>query len=683
MSTNRTTRTRKLTRPVVGYSTELWGVRAGLGAPEQVWEPPDSNLSCTEVIERLAPDVTSAKLRMVAANRFYAWQWRNMIGVYDNVRVTSNQAAAADRTCVFTGFLVDHDMHFSGSRDEVIVTAMSNAHRLKSDTCVYGRQMLYDAADSTAWTQLIHATGLKCSFNAGGLPNRSKYYTQQSQYRVGIAAGGTLTSVPVFTWDGDPDAEYWTLWQAIRYLQAFYNEAETWLTNYPMTVDLVKGPGPLVKVDCDGLDAWSAMAACCRQAGYDLYESYSDVNPAADGPPTTAISIVKWGAGTQRTVKHQDTDVDDNDDQVASALDLEKTNLFGATIAESTASCVASPIVAGGRETVEITVDLYQAWDPGRLNVTTSDVIKPGEESDNETDTYVKRYYTRGSEFGRYSDVGRLWDANSDKRYSGSPYNCLDGGDLGVAADLAIKTWPRMPLPPRPCLTRHGTSASGRASQEAVLQVSFDSGSTWRPLSGFRMLKDRLGVQLTAANLASIVKPTGDKTDPADTLIGCLIDSPATVKMRLTCSVASPLRRIVNPPRRATAGTPHETKRFFDRSAADAARRRSSSSIFESGDPSDFPADTADAGNKLSLIAAAIQDAAEGRTLEANLPIEWPDEDLGLTDVITRIDGIDYDLAATQGARRVYPRIVGRTLLLGPQHAMSISLDSTRKAGVV
>jgi len=682
MVTERTTRTRRLTRSAIGYRTELWGIAADAKV-EKVWERSNEILVCNQVTERIAPSITKAKLHLASETLKYSWQWRQLIRGYNIVRVTTDHADPADRDVVFVGFLVDHEMQFSQGSDSFIVTACSNAHRLSSDTCVYGRYMV--PSDSEAnWSSLLHCTGLRCAFNAGGRPNRYKDYISDYEIKIDGAGGGVATPVPVFTYDGDPDAKYWTLYQAIRYLQTFYNSDETWVANFEMTDDEVDAAAAPIALDVNGKSMWEALGRICRHAGYDAYESFEHVEATADSLAQTKIKVVAWDAGTQRSVKHQALDIDDNDNLVLSGLDLEKTNLFGAQIAESSANCIASPIVAGGREIVEVTVNLFPAWDPALLNVSQSDVILAGKEADSDTETYVKRYWTRGSLFASYADVGRLWDANTDLRYSGTPYNATNGDDVGDLADYAAGAWPRMPYPPKPCLTLHPSGSGGRSSREAVLEVSFDAGSTWRPLDGFSVLPHRLGVRLKAANLASILKPGGDKSTVADTFIGQLIADSGQVKLRLTCSVISPFRRIVQPAKRSTAGTPHTTVRWFDRAAADAARRRATSSIFDSGAAGDPPADEIDASNKLTLIGERIQSALEGRGIEANLPIEWPDENLKLTDRITRIEGIGYPLEETAGAIKKYPRIVARTLMLTERtHAMSISLGSTRKAGIV
>jgi len=133
----RSNRDRTLTRTARGYCTELMA--------DGAWGAPDSLLVCDQVIERMAPGVSSAKFHLVSSGRMYAWQWRDLIGQYSRVRVTTDHEEPSERTCVFAGFLDDVDMHFSGRRNDVIVTAVSGAARLNRDTCCYGRTMLYDA----------------------------------------------------------------------------------------------------------------------------------------------------------------------------------------------------------------------------------------------------------------------------------------------------------------------------------------------------------------------------------------------------------------------------------------------------------------------------------------------------------------------------------------------------------
>ncbi|HUU58551.1 MAG TPA: hypothetical protein VMZ50_03320, partial [Phycisphaerae bacterium] len=576
------------------------------------------------VHERLAPDYARARC-MLAFEKHHvdAWRWRELIARDDRILIASATPAAADSDVVFSGFIAEVEWGYGAGTEHCAVTACSPAFRLLVDVIVYGRYMRCPDGE------IRHAGGLPCLFNAGGVPNRS---TRR------VNASGWQYDPPAFTADGDRQACWWSAADIFRYLTYWYNGRDagaTWIDN-PAVLDLDWSNTEPVVAGCEGLGLWAAMAAVADKGGYDVAERVAN---DGSGCAAHSIRIVRRHAGTQRTVRKQEVDANG----AFPELDLAQTNLFTARVGESVTSCVTRPIVAGGRYLYETTIELVPAWDPAGLTIASDQVVRPsrGEQIDLAESTFVSRYCVGGTEFRLYWDVGRLWDANTDGRYADAPYS---QGSLDMADHLGLTAgaWPSMPYRPLPMLTRIQDHALAR-SAGSYAEFTIDGGTNWYPLANYRVLPRRVGLWISAANPAGILPP--GEADPANNLFAKLIDSPANVKVRLTCTIEGPVRNIVSPARRSTAGTPFSQKAWFDRGAAGDVRVRSPSSRFHGSALPAHEQTVEQAEAELAAIARRIQDAAEDRLIEASLPIEWPDEPLYLTDQVTRIEGIEYDLA--------------------------------------
>ncbi len=656
-------------------------------------------LIAAEIRQAVAPDLSRAKIelrfgqvagaRALGANAM-PWNWNPAV-IDDLVMIASNHPDAADRHTPFHGFLVDADWQFGADNISLTYTAVSPAWRLHRDVLVYGRYMLSKAGDVTLYT------GLPCEFNAGGKPNRKR---GQEDPQIGQWQGASPSfGVPVFTHDGDPAARWWNFGRIMRYLMWRYNyyhaiprgmfEFSTasgpqypWVFNHIWTQAERKAlvlEEPVV-VSVEGMDLWTAMATVCQAAGYDMYEQITN---GGGGSPVSTIKIVKKGAGRQRTVKHQAV----ARDGTMPALDIDKTNLFSASVAETSASCITRPVIAGGRYIVEITVELKSAWQSGGPAAA---VVLEESRTKKRTTDWEKNYCKGGSDFDKYSGIFRLWDANTDGRYSGSPWN-HDVPDMATLAGVAAgaDTWPLMPYKPRLMLTRKSPNAES-PSMGCRLEMGFFSGAAWTyvPLepAGYDVMKDRLGIQLTVDNPSMITKGGLAKTGPlADSFPTYWNADPATIRMYLTISIATPDRVTMTPVWQPGAGTKFETTGWFDRKALGQQRWRSATSRAAAGVPGNsVDTVTSDTTHPdLRNVASAIQAANQDKMIEASLAVEWPDEDLELTDVVTRIEGIEKALAVNRGPATRFPRIVGRTLnLTADTHSMAIDLDSDRKAGV-
>jgi hypothetical protein len=668
--TRKVTETAAGARVLLSRSPRTAGIPIAGPADYGAWEEV-AYLKAISVEERLAPAYHRAKLILdlsaveAAPGQARAWKWRDHCVPDDRVAIVDR----ATGKVFFAGFVADADATWSAD-ESVAVTAVSNAYRLARDLVVYGRWILPQSPTST---MAVFASGLATAFNPGGVPNR--WPREDAEDRSCFSA------------DGDPLAEFWTLGAAMDYLWAWHGARPgrgeeagrpwcPWISSgfWP---DAAYDEKSRFTADVTGLSLWAAMAACCQAAGFDLAEFFGDQL----GAGLSTLDVCRPGDGMPAKVKRQ---APATDPAAPVQLDLAATNLFAASIAESSTSSLTRPVVAGGRDLVQVTVELGKAWDPARLELASGEC--PDDPLD--TDQYARRYITCGEDHEDYADVARLWDANTDGRYSHEPYG-LAVADLAALADEAAGCWPAIPYPPRPLLTAVSPpvldpvtdeEAVRPASRDAVVEISFDGGATWRHMDGAKPQADRLAVYITIENPGSIETLLEGATDPMDYVSALVADNSLgspLVKVRLTCTVEGPGRAIESPALTAAAGTSFETREWFSRGQLGQRRRIASSSVLGDGEAY---GDVAEGAGELASAARDIQAREEDRAVEASLNFEWLDGAPELTDVIERIEGIEYDLSISRGSEKTYPRVVARTLHFDNWSA-TVQLGSERKAG--
>ena len=632
-----------------------------------------TSLAPVEVVNRPAPDYLRAKVALdLGYVQRHVWRWGEVLNHEDRIVISSDHTEPFARDIFFAGHAVDVDWTFD-TREELIVTATGCAARLALDAAylVFGRYIFAANGD------VMRFSGLPCVFNAGGRPNR--HQNLQADFGAGAPAGG----VPVFTADGDPNAIWWTPVEIFVYLLWRHNYSEYWLGNPTFTRAEYSWSAnrPVTEIPVEGLSLWAALGAVADKAGYDVAEVVT--NNGAGGA-NHSIDIIRRHTGDEFVVSHQAPNAAGTFATLAAdpnkPAGAYRTNLFAATIAETTVPSIARPLVMGGRELTEISIELGKAWDPALLEIPTDSTADPNVDARAAT-TYFNRYCRGGTSFNAYMAVGRLWDANTDGRYSAAPYN-LSEPDVAALAGFEAGTFPVMAFRPRPCLTKLGDLTDGVTSGTYV-EVSFDGGASWRPLPGTSLLPDRLGIIITTPNLATV--QTGDGGKPHKTnLFFKLADDAADVKIRLTCTIAVPLRNWNCPARRSSSGTMFDQGATFDKGVAGQIRLRAASSRFTSTGLAADEVTVADATEDLERLAAQLQDAAEDRLLEANLPLGWIDASVRIGMVVNRIAGLGYNLRSNAGARTISPRIVGYTHSFRPdEYNTQIILDTDRKAGVI
>lgn len=661
-------------RQAVATRLRRWP-RVGVGYPAARDEP---WLAASQVRWAVAPEVSAMKIVAAPVRDedgvpVRAWDWRRLVAFDDRVDAFTDPARAADRLALFAGFVVDTDWEFDAN-ESAVFTARSNAWRLRRDRdhMVYGRRMAMRG--TVAGQDVALFTGLPCVFNAGGRPNLST-----SVQAVGAGEPGPSRGIPLFAADDADGAVWWTMATILDYLQWHYNAAETYVANAVPSADDYAGTVPLV-VDCEGMSLWEALGELGARGGYDIFETFSMPSNASlpNTPVTSQITVVERGTGTLRTVKHQTPAADGT----RPVVDLVETDLFSTSVAENVSSCVNAPVVAGGRRLYEITIPLAKAWDPARLEVPAGSQIVLGivKEPQLSGEAYCRRYVVGGSSFHLYADCGRLWDANTDGRYTAAPYEAALP-DVSLLCGETVDSWPLMPYRPLDCLTGPAAAFGDGKAFGKYVEISFDSGTTWQRLTGTQVAPRRLAVRLDVDNLARIVK-AGTTAHTTWNLFKRLVDAPSTVLMRLTCTIAGP-NRAVSAGVTRPGGSVFDMSGFFDRGHLSEERTVASSSRFYGLGLAADETESSDA-ERLDRAAGLIADANAARFIEASIPVEWPDTPIGLGDRIERIEGIDVALGTNVGPAAHYPRVVGIERNLTPEtYNTVLTLDTDRKAGVV
>lgn len=117
------------------------------------------------------------------------------------------------REYLFDGYPRVQTLRWSDTFYTLQITCISLLEQMRKEkkAKIYGRYMVPNFAP--VQTQVSHVEALPCVFNKGGLPNRHKdLWTPE----------GADEACAVFTYDGDPEACYWTWADVLSYLLTFY-----------------------------------------------------------------------------------------------------------------------------------------------------------------------------------------------------------------------------------------------------------------------------------------------------------------------------------------------------------------------------------------------------------------------------------------------------------------------------
>lgn len=367
---------------------------------------------------------------------------------------------------------------------EVTCTSIAAQYAREKGAQIFGRYFA-PAADGT----VRHVEALPCVFNpektqlGAVVPVKNRNPTLQTI--------GTLTQVPVFTYDGDPAAVYWTYADVMTYLIAFYLKRPTsdggplydgngWDIAGQTTLTYnASGPQTLANPDsptfaeilatkadrltCENTNLLSALHLWCQSSACAMQVYTADDT----GEPTTELLFSAVGDGgpffafenlADREIRDQPADTAPD----ARALMLEsagataknrqasdvllKNEIEQGELLVDTANVISSCTALGAIQRYEITAD---SWLPGWLPDSTFGDGLSGSGMNTKiaqiknlqlvyaTDkppaaltnetTMWARYVHEGADFAKYKTTGRLWVLNESGEFD-SDYGRANGG---------------------------------------------------------------------------------------------------------------------------------------------------------------------------------------------------------------------------------------------------------------
>jgi hypothetical protein len=289
-----------------------------------------------------------------------------------------------------------------------------------------------------------------------------------------------------------------------------------------LTVALGREP---VSLDCEAMSLVEAVAKVCAAAGVHVTAETLSVN----GRPRTQLRVWSPRSGALRRLylvrggRYEDGQPRYDARHRSVREILRDNNTYRGEVEWDHRAIVNHAIVMGDVKRYEVTVPLWPGWLPtvnldnvaaenrqmAKLLALTPDQVKALGTQVVFYDWY-RRYHRHGPYYNQNAQVGRLWILNEDGAFSGSAYNrdppfdnyrafnfrsVLPSGEFGPSG------WTRRPRPFDDTLS---VSADGQ-SLGVYVEVSFDSGATWSPVTGaVSVLKDRAGIHFDCDNLTEI-----------------------------------------------------------------------------------------------------------------------------------------------------------------------------------
>lgn len=309
-----------------------------------------------------------------------------------------------------------------------------------------GGQRAWAADDSAA-----HLDGPPLVFNPDGRSNASAtLYTP---------SGGEAHRI--FAPAGAPDAEAWTLDEAVAYVLAEYGESPALAVPGRGEVRAAVGGIVLNDVRLEGRTLAEALDALLELAGA-RFRVAAEPGPAG---VSRRLELVVPGGGPVVWLSHQ---------RPGETFDPRCTHLASLAARMEFDAAPRRYVARGDRKVYESTFDLVAGWDAS-LETAEPDDFSPG----------------ANTNFVAVRDVFRKWVLNEAGEYSDPPYGGGPAPDLATVFEGAAYVRRRRRF--LPCLSR---DMLGR-SRGVYAEVSLDGGSSWRRMTvGVRNLTEECGLYL-------------------------------------------------------------------------------------------------------------------------------------------------------------------------------------------
>jgi len=416
------------------------------------------------------------------------------IVIFAQDHTVSPKDVAETRAFLFDGFLTVPRLRFTEHELDYSVLAISALEReaVQTGAMIAGRWVAYPGA---VGADVHHVPAMATVFNFQGRPNR---YADLASTSDLPDAYGDFDQVPMFTYDGDPNAVYWTLADVLKYLIVFHFSQVAQVVTDGNGIDRVDatviadaGPQTLtsplgatfedvVATQCPelavhGMDGVKALLLWCRAAGCAMGQFTLN----EDGEPATKLLFWLRGEGgpfsavgddeSDRTIESTG-DRDDTPEELARpiALPAENTELDEADAVDvqrgellfDAGHCVNSVVRLGDPDRYEVTLgracastatDLFKpGWAPDSMagddlsgstaDDKVDDIAETLEESPTgDALTMFQRYTRKGPDHYKYPTVLRLWVLNESGEYDGTTFG-RSNDETSVWAAAAYNT---------------------------------------------------------------------------------------------------------------------------------------------------------------------------------------------------------------------------------------------------
>lgn len=478
--------------------------------------------------------------------------------------------------------------------------------------------------------------------------------------------------------------EKWTVYKMLRFILWLieieigdYITIDYTLYEYLAALDdWLQTPNHII---IEGQNAATALQLIVKQIGwaYRLDYEFGAHLVFFQSGKTTALTPDATHPVIQQTLfapAPVDADSDEESTGITAAVAAGKVIVQSALLDTDITGIVNTPIYFGARHRVEFTAELVPGWkdadlvpDVAKLFFTEAELAI--EENPNQFDFY-KYYHTKGSLFKR--DVGRIWVLNENGRYTGEAggYDRGDIFDLTTVLPAAYAyddgdppkrrfgPFSREFLPPLTCDPNTTNPA------DCLVELSLDGGATWHKIDvNVEGLSGQCGIIIKNPNLAEIkINNEGVITEGVlngvelnyftslcdDKVNACVFknDEWAT-RLRITASIQLD-QRLAGRLAGDYSGSPFNQVDIWDHSNEYHKQAIDVSSIYSgSGLPSDAGDDTTALLAYVTKLRASLQDASISGVFV--LERLWLDK-FRLGDVITKIEGRDFDLRTAIGA---------------------------------
>ncbi len=636
----------------------------------------------------------------------------------DRIRITTAEASEEDRTCVFSGFVVNQASSFAGG------SAKGKGHERNAVICADHRWLL--GKTTVAYGQYVrgpddynnygtdtqspkadgytYMTGRRLIFNADGKANKDPVV---AAYEV---ADGVSYDTPIFA-ARESQAAAWTVKEMLAYIINIHNTAnEYFAISDPMTSPILVDDDMdrvLTHVVCDGLDVLTAIDQIVRQVGWSFREDYT-----SGGTALFIFYKVNSAEGSERdeythpTIRHE-LHAPAAGESISTAVAEGRKMLTAAQIAEDIGTVINAVRGLGAPDTFEFTAELVPAWRDADLAPDTSDsngqvymteADLQSSENPNGFSVYEK-YHVKGDSFLTYRDVGRKWALNEGGDYSAALYDRGMPFDFTTVIDAEYlldddgkhlyAPFNRQLLP---CLTRDEQTLD---SVGIKVEFSLDYGDNWRVMSGvIGSLSGEAGIYIDEANLGEMLNQE-EETISGGQLEGVelnywtslcadklynrrymgakVLNERWQTRVRVTASIQMDQRLVRFSGPSSAGGSPFEHKAAYDLHDSHGIAKRMAASMFVA---EGLPAEELDTSAWLTASLDTIREANEDMSISGQYLLDrmWLAA-FACGDAIEKITGRDYDLSVDYGTRTIYPEIIQIVHLPQQQKTKLITRD--------